>query len=159
MKTALKTAMMTSISEVIETMFFMSLEFSDNASIETDVIKDTENNIACRIDFSGKFSGYFIFIMPEKLILEMTESFMGLDRNDITEEHSSGTIKEAINMLAGSSLSAFDSTIVFDLSIPEIVDTSEVVSSGKGSEEEITVVTETMEGCMALKAVIESGWE
>jgi CheY-specific phosphatase CheX len=97
--------------------------------------------------------------VPDKLILEMTVNFMGLDRNDITEEHSSGTIKEAINMLAGSTLSAFDDTVVFDLSIPKIVDSFEVSAPDKGPEEEITVVTETMEGCMALKAVIESGWE
>ena len=106
MKTALKTAMTTSISEVLETMFFMSLEFSEDGSIENDVIKDSEKTIACRISFSGKFNGYFMFLVPEKVILEMTKNFMGMDKDDITEEQSGGTIKEAINMLAGSVKSA-----------------------------------------------------
>ena len=159
MKTALKTAMTASISKVLETMFYMSLEFNDGDTLEAGVIKRAKKTIACRIDFEGKFSGYFILFIPEKLLFDMTESFMGLDRNDITDEHSSGIIKETINMLAGSTLSGFDDKIVFQLSIPEIVDTGKAAESRKGQgEEEIVVVTETIEGHLALKAVIESGY-
>ena len=157
MKTAMTTAMTTSISEVLETMFYMSLEFNNKNTLEEDIIKDAKKTIACWISFKGKFSGCFILFIPEKLLFDMTESFMRLDRDDITNEHSSGIIKETINMLAGSTLSNFDDKIVFQLSIPEIIDTAKAVGSGKGEgEEEIVVVTDTMEGCLALKAVVES---
>jgi len=157
MKEAMKTAMTTSISEVLETMFYMSLEFSDQATLEEDVMKDTVNTTACKIDFKGRISGYFVLFIPDKLLLDMTENFMGLDKEDITDEHSSGTLKEAINMLAGSALSGFDDKVVFQLSIPEIIDIGNATSAGKGkSEEEIVIVTETIEGYLAIKAVIES---
>ena len=85
---------------------------------------------------------------------------MGLDRNDITDEHSGGIIKETINMLAGSTLSNFDDKTVFQLTIPELIDTGKAADSVKGEgEEEIVVVAETIEGCLALKAVVESGSE
>ena len=157
MKTALKTAMASSISEVLETMFFMFLDFSDNASIEKDVMGDGNKVVACKINFEGKYSGNFIFLVPENILLEMTESFMGLDRSEISEEESKGTIKEAINMLAGATLSSFDNSLVFNLSIPEIVDAQEAIASLKEKEDEINVVTNTAEGYIALKAVVESG--
>ncbi len=157
MKTALKTAMTASISEVLETMFYMALEFNDEDTLEAGVIKEAKKTIACRINFKGKFSGYFILFIPKELLIDMTESFMGLDKNEISDELSSGMIKETINMLAGSVLSNYDDKIVFRLSIPEIVDTAEAAESEKGQdEEEIVVVAETIEGCLALKAVIEA---
>lgn len=157
MKTALKTAMATSISDVLETMFFMFLDFGDNASIESDVVGDSDKVLACKINFKGEFSGHFIFLVPENILLEMTENFMGLDGGDISKDEIEGTIKEAINMLAGATLSSFDSSLVFNLSIPELVDANDAAASVKETEDEIVVVTNTAEGHIALKAIIESG--
>ncbi len=158
MKKALKTAMTASISEVFETMFFMSLEINDQTTLEASGILSTEKTMTCWIGFKGIFSGCFILIIPERLLFDLAESFMGQDRGDITDEHISGTIKEALNMLAGSSLSGFNDKIEFQLTIPEMIDISKATDLGKGSEEEeIVVVTETTEGNLALKAVIESG--
>jgi len=157
MKTALKTAMATSISEVLETMFFMSLDFGNNASIETDVVGDSDKVVACKITFKGEFSGHFVFLVPENTLLEMTENFMGLDSGDISKEETEGTAKEAINMLAGATLSSFDSGLVFNLSMPEILDSKEATASAKESEDEIIVVTNTAGGYIALKAIVESG--
>ncbi len=157
MKKALKTAMMASISEVLETMFFMSLEFNEQTTLEASGLLDVDKTIACRIKFKGGFSGYFILFVPGKLLFNLAESFMGQDRDDITDEHINGTIKEAINMLAGSTFASFNDKIDFQLTIPEIIDISKATGLGKKpDEEEIVVVTETTEGSLALKVVIEN---
>ncbi len=157
MKTAMKTAMMTSISEVLETMFFLSLEMNDQITLESSGLLDAGKNSACRIEFKGSFSGSFFLLVPEKLLLNMAVSFMGLTEDEITDEHTFGTIKEAINMLAGSTFTSYDDAIEFQLTIPEIIDNSKVISSGKGDgEEEVVVIAETTEGYLIFKAVIES---
>ncbi len=156
MKKTLKKTMMTAISEVFETMFFMSLEIDDQATLETSGILGADTTIACRIGFKGNISGCFILFIPEKLLSDLTENFIGIDSADITAEHTEGTLKEALNMLAGSTLSGYDDKIEFHLTIPEILDISKATDLGKGTgEEEIVVVTETTEGSLALKAVIE----
>ncbi len=71
MKTTLKTAMMASISEVLDTMFFLPLEFSDQASPETDGVLGEDKTIACRIGFKGRFSGYFTLFIPENMLLTL----------------------------------------------------------------------------------------
>ncbi len=137
-------------------VLIMTFEFNDQTNLEAGGMPGEGKTIACRIGFKGRFSGCFILLVPEKLLFDLTESFMGLDRGDITDEHIGGTIKEAVNMLAGSTLSGFDDTIEFQLTIPEIIDVDKTTDLGKGpGEEEIVVVTETMEGFLALKAVIE----
>ncbi len=73
MKTALKTAMTASISNVLETMFFMSLEFNDQTILEAGDIPGEDKTISCRIGFKGKFSGYFILLVPEKLLFEFRD--------------------------------------------------------------------------------------
>ncbi len=156
MKKAVKTAMMTSISEVIETMFFLSLEFNDQTTFEESGILSGKP-CACKIGFEGGFSGCFFLLVPEKLLNYMAQSFMGLDKDDLKDEHINGTIKETINMLAGSTLSGYDDKVEFQLAIPEIVDSGKATDSGKeAGEEDIVVITETTEGYLAFKTVIKS---
>jgi len=151
--------METSISEVFETMFFLPLEMNDQISLEASGLMNTGQTIACRIDFTGSFSGYFILFIPEKLGFHLAVSFMGAEEEEITDMHISGTIKEAINMLAGSTFTSFDNTIEFQLTIPETTDVNqETVPGGMVEEREIVVIAETAKGYLALKAVIESGY-
>jgi hypothetical protein len=168
MKTTLKTAMMASISEVLDTMFFLPVEFSDPAGTETDGIVDEDKTIACRIGFQGRFSGYFTLFVPENMLFTLTENFMGLNPDHITSEHTFGTVKEALNIMAGGTLSGFDDTIEFQLTIPEIIESQQAIieiidmnnkiSVGKREDEkELVVKTKTTEGSLVLRAVITSG--
>lgn len=157
MKTALKAAMTTSISNVFETMFFMVLEFDDQMTPDTCQATWKDEILVCRIAFKGKFSGHFYLFIPEALLYILTENFMAMDKEDITAEHLIGTLKEAVNMLAGSTLSNFDDTLVFQLSIPEIMDIDDIrVVKTKSGEEKISIVTETPEGCLALSVVFNT---
>lgn len=157
MKTALKKAMMVSISEVLETMFFMSLEFDKQATLESCGIIDEGRSVVCHLGFKGVFSGYFLLFIPDNILREMTESFMGQDKETITRQHNEGTIKEMLNMMAGSTFSIYDKQAEFQLDIPMLVDVKSINDPIVASEgEEITVITETIEGYIALKIIIQS---
>ena len=63
-KDSLIRAMKTSISEVLEKMFFLPVEFSDiGISDKTWNIKD-EGIYGTKLTFKGAFSGHFIFLVP-----------------------------------------------------------------------------------------------
>lgn len=125
MKEALKAAMTTSISEVLETMFFMTIEATEDTEW-TDLMDSAYGNnlFVSRINFHGPLSGSFFLMVPEDILSAMTEMFMGMETGDVTEMHLTGTISEAINMIAGNTFSKLDDQTVFNLEIPEAVKTA-----------------------------------
>ncbi len=157
MKTTLKRAMMASISETLETMFFLSLEFFEGENLEESGMFNTDKIIMCKLDFKGDFSGFFVLYIPEKLLLDMTQNFLGIDENEVFAEHINGTIAEIINILAGNTFSLFDKKMEFTLGLPEHVDTTDPLAFSPGpGMDEILVIPETTEGLLALKVIFEN---
>lgn len=151
MKEALKTAMTTSISEVLETMFFMTIDISDNAEVTSFIESAPDTLLTSKIDYSGPLSGMFHFMVPAKILKEMTQTFMGVGEDEVTESHLSGTISEGINMIAGNTFSKFDDQAVFDLGIPEILESSAVsYQTPSPGLEEIFISIETPDGNIGL---------
>lgn len=146
MMTDLKQKMRTSISEVLETMFYMALEFEESESVESSGIDLTQGTRICRLDFSGKLTGHFIIFVPEDLLIGMAADFMGEEPENINEEYIEGTIKEIINMVGGNLFAALDSNAEFKLGIPEMVTTSESVEEIRKSPPEGLVIAESIEG-------------
>ncbi|HCY87827.1 MAG TPA: chemotaxis protein CheX [Desulfobacteraceae bacterium] len=116
MKTELMTQVTNSIFEVMETMFFMTLEKPKSPPAE---IGDAQKTSA--ITFSGEYSGTIFLSIPEGLLRTMTENLLGQDIDTLTQAHVDGTLKEALNMIAGSALTKVDNTAYMGLGIPEIV--------------------------------------
>jgi len=143
MKKILMKAMMTSISEVMETMFFLPVEFGTELTF-AEFGMNNKKNMACRLAFAGDTSGCLILVAPENLIAEMAENFMGESREHLTEEHLSGTLTEMLNMVCGNALSKTDSKVPFELGIPEVIDESEI------SKKDIFTIVETTESKMAI---------
>lgn len=140
------TAMTTSISEVLETMCFMSLNLPADKTCD-DFFKEASGKVfGCEIGFSGKVNGKMQIFMPDRLIRTVTENFMGQDPDSIEESLLEGTLKEVINMAAGNTFSIYDSNEVFNLSIPEMIEGSAPVKTGG---EELSLYIETMDGNMA----------
>ncbi len=156
MTTTLKTAMTDAISEVLETMFFLSQEFYDQ-TIEESGILDQGKIVSSRLFYEGGgMSGCFMLIVPEELLFDMAENFMGQDREEIAQEHLNGTLTEIINMFAGNCFSHYDDQTEFQLKIPEIIDNELIISTNlQDGEEEITIITETTEGFLAVKAIVK----
>ena len=116
----LKKTMRTSISEVLEKMFFLPLDFSE-AETPGELWEDpgAADLMVVRMSFSGPFSGSLIFLIPRKLGVDMTADFMGIERDAVPAEHVEQTAKEILNMIAGSTFGRLDDQAVFELGIPE----------------------------------------
>lgn len=152
MKEALKAAMTTSISEVLETMFFMTIDLNTDANIDDFFQKSDASLFISRIGFSGKLSGFFILMIPEGVLRSMTETFMGLEPGEVMASHLTGTVLEAINMVAGNTFSNLDNQSVFDLNIPELVDkTMAEATCPENTPETLFLMVETFEGNLGLR--------
>jgi len=152
----LKTAMRNSISDVLETMFFLSLDFSND--IDLLELWDTGKDpiIAAKLDFDGPLSGYAVFCIPKKPALFITADFMGKNEEEISDDQINGTVKEIINMIIGNTFSLYDPDIVFDLGVPELVGFNEFIKDLSDSEKTISIVIETMENYLAFQMNIKN---
>ena len=143
MKKILMETMMTSISEVMETMFFLPVEFDGETTLSGCGL-NKEKSLACRLTFNGDVSGDLAILAPENLVAEMAENFMGERREHLTEEQFSGTLTEMLNMVCGNALSKIDTKVPFELGIPEVIEESEI------SKNEIFTIVETTTSKMAI---------
>jgi CheY-specific phosphatase CheX len=91
-------------------------------------------------------------MIPENILRSMTEIFMGLDPDEVTESHLNGTVQEAINMIAGNTFSTLDNTEVFDLGIPELTDMGAVLERCPDeTPKDYFLLVETFAGNLGLK--------
>jgi CheY-specific phosphatase CheX len=152
MKEALIAAMTSSISEVLETMFFMTIDVNESAGLDGFLQEPGDKPFVSKIIFSGHISGFFLLMIPENILRSMTETFMGLDPAEVTQTHLNGTVQEAINMIAGNTFSTLDNTEVFNLGIPELTDMNAVTEKcPEDAPEEHLLLVETFEGNLGLK--------
>lgn len=148
MKTELMTQVTASIFEVMETMFFLTLEPlgpEDAGSFTSKQLR------TAAITFSGKFSGTIYLEIPLDLLEAMTRDFMGQDLGAVPAEHSDGTLKEALNMVAGNALTRVDETDYMGLGLPEIV------ASPAPGQIDSSVVLDSGQGCMAAHIRLNQG--
>lgn len=146
------TAMKNSISEVLETMFFLSLDFFPNDADIRDLWTIGKDQIVgAKLNFSGPLSGYAIFCIPKKLALSITADFMGKDEEEISDDQINGTVKEIINMIIGNTFSMYDPEVVFDLGVPELVAFNDFLKELSDSEKRFSIVIETLENYLAFQ--------
>jgi len=150
------TAMKNSISDVLETMFFLSLDFSND--IDLLELWDTGKDpiIAAKLSFSGPLSGYAVFCIPKKSALSITADFMGKDEQEISDDQIHGTVKEIINIIIGNTFSMYDPDVVFDLGVPELVGFHDFIKDLSDSEKRFSVVIETLENYLAFQMNIKN---
>jgi len=147
MKT-LKTAMTTSISEVLETMFYLPVEIGEESTLIQSGMDMDLPNLACQLNFIGDFSGNFTLVIPKNLLEEITEDFMGESRESLEEEHLLGTLTEILNMICGNALKKIKSNIPFDLDIPKVIDECKIL------ENQVFAIVETPQSKMAVSLVL-----
>ncbi len=156
-KKALISAMKASISEVLEKMFFLPMDFSEVVNLGELYNSGKDKMLTSKLSFKGPFSGYFRFFMPRDLAFFLTAGFLGEDEGNVSQDQVTGTLKEILNMIAGSTFSVFDNQAVFDLDIPELVGFDDLGRDHSNTEEEIFVAVNTLDNCLALKMVPCSG--
>ena len=147
-------AMKDSISEVLEQMFFLPIDFIDPQQPPADASWDHSAIIGTTLAFSGLPSGRFRLTMPKTLAMAVTADFMGIQPETLSDEQVSGTVKEMINMLAGNALSAYAPQAVFDLQLPEMLlpAADEIPQKSRST---IDICIQTLEGRMML--LLETG--
>ncbi len=146
--------MKTSISEVLEKMFFLPLDFSDaEGSAELGKGPGDQDLIAVRLAYSGPFSGYFVLLIPRNLGRELTADFMGIDQKTVPPEHVDQTAKEILNMIAGTTFSSLDEEAVFQLGIPEALSGEGAGGKAASGQKELFLAVDTLKGPMGLLLV------
>ena len=144
-----------SISEVLETMFFLPIDHTDivEASVLNGVIKDDMELV--EVGFSGMFSGTFLLVIPDDLALFLTASFLGSIEEKVLPEHVPETKKEMANMIAGNTFTHFNDQVEFDLGIPEIICAQDALNRS-GSGEKIIYQSHTLEKSLFIRVALEN---
>jgi chemotaxis protein CheY-P-specific phosphatase CheC len=121
MKETMMLHMKQAISNVLELMFFQSVQFNEKDCLLSEWMPPDQSHIAATLRFTGPVSGAYYFIVPVDMAKEITANFLGLDENEISDAQERDTVKEALNMIGGHMLSLLDKPEGFQLGIPEIV--------------------------------------
>jgi CheY-specific phosphatase CheX len=148
--------MRTSISDVLETMFFLPIDFTDAVKIEDLWPADKAGMLTARLNFKGPLTGHCLLFMPEQLAIDITADFLGQDPDSLSDEQSHGTVTEIINMIVGNAFSLLDPQAVFDLGIPSLVPFGENYAGSADNDQEIFMAVDTLENQLAISVYIES---
>lgn len=100
--------LMDAIFEVMETMFFLPVQFSDGTNAPGPWLSGESGVQEATIEFEGARSGRVFLLVPENALKEMAANLLGLDEEDVSGEQVKDTLKEAINMVTGRMLSMVD---------------------------------------------------
>jgi CheY-specific phosphatase CheX len=154
-KTVLTSAMKNSISNVLETMFFLPVDFDDFVSKEELWDMDKDQILSARLNFNGPLSGHCIFYIPEKLARSVTADFMGKEEKKISIDQAKATIKEMANMITGNTFGLYDPEAVFNLGIPEMLGPDNFHKDSGDSENDIFIAIGAPENYLAFQMTIQ----
>jgi CheY-specific phosphatase CheX len=144
-----------SISEVLETMFFLpidSADIVDTVAFDDAIEADME---LVEVRFSGIFSGTFLLVIPDELALFLTASFLGSIEEQVLPIHILETKKEMANMIAGNTFTHFNDQVEFDLFIPAIVKARDTLDRADQGEEIIYRI-HTLEKSLLIRVSLEN---
>ena len=126
----LDTAVISVVSEVFETMFFMVVDppgdtegihppggIRSNHSGEL-VEASLPNFLVSEIGFRGKASGKITLFLPRALAQKMASNFMGLEETEVSESQILDVAGELTNMISGNLLSRVDRKTNYQITLP-----------------------------------------
>ncbi|NLI82498.1 MAG: chemotaxis protein CheX [Deltaproteobacteria bacterium] len=102
------------ISEVLETMFFMFVDFDGDCP--GDHYSDCESFISLK---NNKGRVDIAFKVREEFARMISANLLGLDELDVTQEDMEDTMKEFANMVGGNYKARFDVNNQWELGIPQ----------------------------------------
>lgn len=153
-KETLKTAMKDSISEVLEKMFFVPLNFSEHKSPYELWKPGKDKVLVTELGFQGPFSGTVISFIPEENALSLAADFLGENAKEVPAQHGREIAQEITNMVSGNTFRLLDSQSVFDLETPKMSLFEKAAASQVDWVKEIFVSLQTTEGSMAFGMVV-----
>jgi chemotaxis protein CheY-P-specific phosphatase CheC len=153
-KTMIET-MRAAISNVMETMFFQPVQINDEDCTLQEWFSDQESLLGAKLNFTGPSSGSCYFLIPSKLVNEITANFLGLEKEETDEEQRRDTIKEALNMIGGHMFSLCDNEGSISLGIPELIEEESIKHYRLGEIKGETVFIETGDSHLAAGFITE----
>jgi len=154
-KRTMMETMRAAISNVMETMFFQPVQISDKDFTLQEWFSDKESLLGAKLNFTGPSSGLCYFLIPAKLMGEITANFLGLEKEETNEEQKRDTIKEALNMIGGHMFSLYDNEGTINLGIPELIEEKNIKHYKLGEIKGDTVFIETEDSHLAAGIVTE----
>lgn len=150
MKDLFKRQLTRSVLEVMEKMFCLPAEENKKMIPDPEALFDISRVEVCRIGFQGEFNGMIFLVIPSDLLETMAQKILGEDGPDATGEQTHGILKEALNMIAGSTLTKMDQQAYTALAIPEIVDYNAIEAY------DILAAFSTIHGALAAAVKLEA---
>ena len=161
MKQQLTTTLKHSISNVLETMFFLPAQIHDqireiNGQGPTPAqwLAMIPALAGATIGFQGPLTGSAFFILAEDMLKEMCANFLGLEQAEVTAVQQSDTLKETLNMIAGHMLSLADDKGEFHLGIPDLIEPGELTDEKIRSLPDDSILIETAGGHLLAGIII-----
>ena len=143
------------ISNVLGTMFFQLIQINESNHSLQDWFSDTKMIVGATIHFHGPSTGSFYLLLPDTMVAGITANFLGIEENAINEEQKKDVVKEALNMIAGNTLSLVDKTGDLRLGIPDLIEENNVTNDNLGDLKGDFVLIETEENRLAAGIMFE----
>jgi len=124
------------VSNVFETMFFLTLELQEEGWAEgMSSLTSSSTFFRGEIGFHGRQSGRLRLYLPSELAKAMATNFLGLEEGTATESQTQDMVSELCNVVCGNLLSQLDRKTVWDLSLPRTlpISSSEIKKEDEGS--------------------------
>jgi len=152
---SLMKVMRAAISDVLETMFFMTVQFGESRCTLQEWFFDKQVLFGATISFNGPSSGSLWLVAPVSALNEITANFLGRGKDEISDEEKRDTVKEALNMIGGHGFSLFGRKDTFTLGIPRSIEGLTLRENIQGNPSKHTILIAA--GHNRLAAGIEFG--
>jgi CheY-specific phosphatase CheX len=153
-KPAMTEAMRASISEVLEQMFFMPVDFITPDTARQDP-EPVDGSIIAKLGFSGSLAGTFMLQVPRPLAQSVSADFLGTAPSSLSDSDVAGTVLEMANMLVGGALSIYDSQTLYDLQIPQLISKQDMGAFTGQCCDGIVIRVQTLENRMTFQLILQ----
>jgi hypothetical protein len=137
---SLMKVMRAAISDVLETMFFVTVEFAESTCTLKEWFSDKQLLFGATISFSGPSSGLLWLVAPVSALNEITANFLGRGKDEICDEEKRDTVKEALNMIGGHGFSLLGRKDTFALGIPSLIEGLTLIENMQGNSSKHTIL-------------------
>ena len=154
-----ETIMMTmgeAISNVLGTMFFQLIQINESKHSLQDWFSDTQILVGATLSFHGPSTGSFYLLLPATMVVGITANFLGIEEKAINEEQTKDVVKEALNMIAGNTLSLFDKEGVSRIDMPELIEENNLTKDSLNTIKGDFILIETEEHRLAAGIMLET---
>lgn len=92
-----------------------------------------QNAVTAQVSFTGVFSGRLAMVITEPALAELAANMLGIDGDEVEQEHLYDALKESVNIICGNWLPVEGGDeAVFDIGPPKILDSSEAAAALTG---------------------------